>query len=71
MGTPPLRIRWAARLAVLARAGTTVYGYMHNPYEGHAPASVARLQARLAGQVDLPPWPPQLDDQSAQQMPLL
>ncbi|MCB0188954.1 MAG: DUF72 domain-containing protein [Caldilineaceae bacterium] len=51
--------RWAERLAALQRAGTSIYGYMHNPYEGHSPASLRRLQERLAPFVDLPPWPPE------------
>jgi uncharacterized protein YecE (DUF72 family) len=38
---------WAARIETLAAAGQEVYGYMHNPYEGHAPASVRRLRALL------------------------
>jgi uncharacterized protein YecE (DUF72 family) len=40
--------QWAGRLATLVRAGVDVYGFMHNPYEGHAPASVHRLVAALA-----------------------
>ncbi len=40
--------RWAERLRARAAAGVEVYGYMHNPYEGHAPGSVRRL-ARLLG----------------------
>lgn len=51
--------RWAVRLRALQAHGCDVFGYMHNPYEGHAPASVARLEARLAAQgVELPVWPP-------------
>ena len=37
--------RWADRIVELTGRGRTVYGYMHNPYEGHSPASVRRLQA--------------------------
>ena len=48
---------WAARIAGCAAAGKAVYGYMHNPYEGHAPASVRRLQAKLAEHGMLRPWP--------------
>jgi uncharacterized protein YecE (DUF72 family) len=48
---------WAERLAAWAKRGLTTYGYMHNPYEGHSPASVRRLKNRLATLVDLPPWP--------------
>lgn len=50
--------RWAARIAELTGRGRTVYGYMHNPYEGHSPASVRRLRELLAGRVSLPDWPP-------------
>jgi uncharacterized protein YecE (DUF72 family) len=50
--------RWADRLTRLHQAGVAVYGYMHNPYEGHSPASLRRLQARLASHLVLPAWPP-------------
>ena len=49
--------RWAARIAELAATGRAVYGYMHNPYEGHSPASVRRLQAKLAEHGTLRLWP--------------
>ncbi len=49
---------WATRLAHLQQAGVQVYGYMHNPYEGHSPASLRRLQAQLAPLITLPTWPP-------------
>jgi uncharacterized protein YecE (DUF72 family) len=39
--------QWAARLLALDDAGMTVHGYMHNPYEGHAPASIRRLLGYL------------------------
>jgi uncharacterized protein YecE (DUF72 family) len=50
--------RWAERIVALHGCGVDLFGYMHNPYEGHAPASVRRLQARLAGRIPLPNWPP-------------
>lgn len=50
--------RWADRLVALHQLGSEIYGYMHNPYEGHSPASLRRLLTRLAMQIDLPPWPP-------------
>lgn len=50
--------QWAVRLSQLQQAGLDVYGYMHNPYEGHSPASLRRLQERLAQHTTLPPWPP-------------
>jgi uncharacterized protein YecE (DUF72 family) len=39
--------QWANRLLILSQAGVEVYGYVHNPYEGHAPATVRRLTDRL------------------------
>lgn len=50
--------QWATRIAQCYHTGLDVYGYMHNPYEGHSPASLRRLQTRLAAHVPLPPWPP-------------
>ena len=52
---------WARRLAEMAQAGISVYGYMHNPYEGHAPASVRRLVERLAALGVTTAWPPAAD----------
>jgi hypothetical protein len=53
------------------------YGYVHNPYEGHSPATVRRLLERL-GECALE-WPPleaagsapQKNDDDAAQLPLL
>ncbi|MEZ4662315.1 MAG: DUF72 domain-containing protein [Caldilineaceae bacterium] len=50
--------RWAARIADYHNSGIHVYGYMHNPYEGHSPASVRRLWTRLAEHIPPPAWPP-------------
>ena len=50
--------QWAARIELLVQHGKEVYGYMHNPYEGHSPASVRRLKALLAERVTLPDWSP-------------
>jgi len=50
--------RWCQRIGELVHRGRTVFGYMHNPYEGHSPASVRRLRNLLAGRVRLPDWPP-------------
>jgi uncharacterized protein YecE (DUF72 family) len=47
---------WAQRLAEFAGQRLDVFGYVHNPYEGHSPATVRRLQARVAQYVELPPW---------------
>lgn len=49
---------WTTRLATLDGLGVDVFGYMHNPYEGHSPASVRRLEERLQAVVDLPTWAP-------------
>lgn len=49
--------QWTDRILRLAAQGKTVFGYMHNPYEGHSPASVRRLQALLAPHIALPAWP--------------
>ncbi len=38
---------WAQRITHMAGAGQEVYGYMHNPYEGHAPESVRRMRTLL------------------------
>ncbi|HHW88103.1 MAG TPA: DUF72 domain-containing protein [Chloroflexi bacterium] len=48
---------WAGRILRLWAQGKSVFGYMHNPYEGHAPASVRRLKALLAPHIELPAWP--------------
>ncbi|RIK44097.1 MAG: hypothetical protein DCC55_03525 [Chloroflexi bacterium] len=50
--------QWAERLAYWHGSNLDIYGYMHNPYEGHSPASVRRLEERLAPLVPLAPWPP-------------
>ncbi|MBW7883440.1 MAG: DUF72 domain-containing protein [Caldilineaceae bacterium] len=50
--------QWADRIVALCGQGKSFFGYMHNPYEGHSPASVRRLMARLEGRVKLPAWPP-------------
>ena len=50
---------WATRLAAMVRDGIDVYGYMHNPYEGHAPASVRRLTQRLAAVGVRQAWTPE------------
>lgn len=62
--------QWAQRLARWHNAGLDLYGYMHNPYEGHSPASVRRLQGRLASLVSLPPWPSANPDEVSGQMSL-
>jgi uncharacterized protein YecE (DUF72 family) len=40
---------WAEQIARYLEAGVTVYGYFNNHYQGHSPASVRDMQARLAG----------------------
>jgi uncharacterized protein YecE (DUF72 family) len=38
---------WAEQVAGYLRAGTTVYGYFNNHYQGHSPDSARALQRRL------------------------
>jgi len=40
---------WAEQIGCYLRAGVIVYGYFNNHYQGHSPASVQALQARLTG----------------------
>lgn len=40
--------RWAGQIKGYLKAGLTVYGYFNNHYQGHSPASVRAMQARLA-----------------------
>lgn len=49
--------QWAERIRLFTAHGISVFGYMHNPYEGHAPASVRRIKALLAPHIALPAWP--------------
>jgi uncharacterized protein YecE (DUF72 family) len=69
--------QWAMRLGALEDAGMATFGYMHNPYEGHAPASVRRLLERLGPRAlswpppDSSPTPASEDDDPAAQMRLL
>lgn len=58
--------RWARRLITLHERDIDVYGYMHNPYEGHAPASVRRLEALLRREIALPDWSPPATPSSGQ-----
>lgn len=50
--------QWARRLEQLETLKIHVFGYMHNPYEGHSPASIRRLRALLPPTINLLPWPP-------------
>jgi uncharacterized protein YecE (DUF72 family) len=52
---------WAARLTTLAGHGVDTFGYVHNPYEGHSPATVPRLLALLPAAAPLAEWPPAAD----------
>jgi uncharacterized protein YecE (DUF72 family) len=54
---------WAQRLIALEDSGMKVFGYMHNPYEGHSPASVRRLLERLGERA--PEWVPGPDENVA------
>jgi uncharacterized protein YecE (DUF72 family) len=57
-------------LAAWHGRGLDQFLYMHNPYEGHSPASVRRLQERLSTLIPLPPWPPAATAGSAGQLSL-
>jgi uncharacterized protein YecE (DUF72 family) len=63
--------RWAQRIADLLAAGIHVYAYVHNPYEGHSPASVRRLRERINRLYSLPEWSPDMADSEPGQLPLL
>lgn len=72
--------QWAQRLRLLEDAGMSTFGYAHNPYEGHSPATVHRLTTRLGERAMTWPPPgslepaPAIDDESddsAMQMRLL
>lgn len=63
--------RWATRLAQLACDGFDVFGFMHNPYEGHAPESVRRLIRQLGDAGVTVTWSPEHTDESAPQLRLL
>ena len=41
--------RWAEQIRGYLNAGLIVYGYFNNHYQGHSPASVRAMQARLPG----------------------
>ncbi len=49
---------WAKRIADLLKGGRDVFCYVHNPFEGHAPETVRRLQARIGQYLPLPDWNP-------------
>lgn len=50
--------KWAKRIADLLKEGRDVFCYVHNPFEGHAPETVRRLQARIGQYLPLPDWNP-------------
>ena len=39
---------WAEQIGNYMRQGKFIFGYFNNHYQGHSPASVRALQARLA-----------------------
>jgi uncharacterized protein YecE (DUF72 family) len=63
--------KWAERLAGFQAAEVEVFGYVHNPYEGHAPATLRRLMQELEGRAVLPAWPPGEEPEAGRQLPLL
>jgi uncharacterized protein YecE (DUF72 family) len=50
--------RWAVRIAAQLDQGIDVFAYIHNPFEGHSPASVRRLWERVNIRHPLPIWSP-------------
>jgi uncharacterized protein YecE (DUF72 family) len=63
---------WAGRLAELHGRGIDVYGYVHNPYEGHSPGTVRRLNTLLGEKMTLDAWPPEgADGEDGGQLALL
>lgn len=50
--------QWAERIAMLLQDDIPVYAYVHNPFEGHSPATVRRLWARIHQTTPLTPWAP-------------
>ncbi|MBI1297038.1 DUF72 domain-containing protein [bacterium] len=51
---------WAQRIAFQLDQETETFVYIHNPFEGHSPASVRRLLARVDSLHPLPVWSPPL-----------
>ncbi len=49
---------WARRAAEWLQQGLEVAIYVHNPFEGHSPATVRRLRQRIHQQHPLPDWSP-------------
>ena len=62
---------WGERIKQLIGGGHSVYTYIHNPLEGHSPASVRSIRALVEEQINLPAWPPPGHEGPAQQMSLL
>lgn len=66
--------KWATRIMEALDANIQVYCYIHNPFEGHSPATVRRLRERIEQRHPLPPWappmvkrsPPQDDEETGQ-----
>lgn len=67
--------RWADRIAHLLAQDVEVFAYIHNPFEGHSPASVRRLWERIDHRHPLPVWSPPPSppaaDEIGGQLPLL
>lgn len=62
--------QWADRIANFMAVGQEVYAYLHNPLEGHSPASVRRLLHRVGQHTPLADWPPAGSSGPVQQMAL-
>lgn len=52
--------RWAGRIAGLLAQGIPCYVFVHNPFEGHSPATVRRLRQAIHPRHPLPPWQPDM-----------
>ncbi len=55
-----LLAKWAQRIADTLHAGRDVFCYVHNPFEGHSPETVRRLQAKVSEHLPLPAWNPDI-----------
>ena len=59
--------KWAKRIADLLKDGRDVFCYVHNPFEGHAPETVRRLQARIGQYLPLPDWNPTFPENAGEE----
>jgi uncharacterized protein YecE (DUF72 family) len=50
---------WSSWIAGMLEREIDVYAYVHNPYEGHSPATVRRLLERINALHPVPVWSPE------------